>query len=107
MENVIFEGTDDVGAPGEEFQGPGVDRFDPTRIDQGDRDAFSLEKVCCLLCEGKHISQAEKCDVATVLDNLRLSDLEQFWLRVRLCSGACSTRIANGNRTLVIVCHSP
>src|SRR5262249_40174781 len=61
----------------------------------------------CLFCERKHISESEKCDVLAMLDDLGLSNLEQFWLWLGLCACAGPPRIPNGNRTLMVVCHPP
>src|SRR5438132_9673545 len=68
VEDVIFKCADNVDAPGEEFEGSSVHRFNPSRINQGDRDAFCPEKTRCFLGKGEHISKAEKCDIAAMLD---------------------------------------
>ena len=36
VEDVVFERADDAGAAGEAFDGGGVERFDPARVDEGD-----------------------------------------------------------------------
>src|SRR6516225_7459464 len=107
VEDMIFKCADNVDTSGKEFEGSGVHRFNPARINQGHGNAFIPEKTPSFLCKGEHISEPEKCDIAAMLDYLGLPDLKQFWLRLRLCAGAGSSGIADGNRTLMVVCHCP
>ena len=50
VENVIFECADYINAARKKLKCAGIHGLDPSRINQGDGNAFSLQKAGCFLC---------------------------------------------------------
>src|SRR5215469_2242962 len=107
VEDVIFEGTDYIDTPCKELQRAGVYRFDPSRVDQCNRNAFGFQNFCSFLGHGEHISQPEECHIATMLNDFGLAYLQQLRFWFRFSARACPTRVSDRNRTVMIVHHSP
>ena len=107
VENVVLEGTDHVNAACKKFQRADIHRFNPSRVDQRHRNAFGFEKLCGFLSQSKHISQSNQRHLTSVLYDFGLSDLQQFGLRFRFCSGAGATRVPDSDGTLVIIHDRP
>ena len=78
VQNVVFNGTNDFHAAGKKFQRPGVERFDPARVDERDRNSSFLQFPGCFLRDFKHAAESENRDVSAMLHHLGFSDLEQF-----------------------------
>src|ERR1700676_1939193 len=98
VQNVIFNRADYFHTAGEEFERTGVERLDPTRIDKRDGNAFLFQLLGRLFGDFKHIAESEDGDVAPMLHNFSLTDLEEFGFCFRLCTSARAARITDGDR---------
>ena len=107
VQNVVLNRADHFDAAREKFERAGVDRFDPTRIDQRDGNSFLLKFARGFLGYFKHVAKPEDCHVAPVLYDFRLADLEKLGLRFDFYAWPRSSRITNSNRTGVVVRHGP
>src|SRR5437588_581520 len=99
VQNVIFDRRHDFHAAREKFERARVHRFDPTRVDQRDRDSFFFKFLGCFLSNFEHVAETEDSDIATVLHDFGFADLEKPRLGFKLSSSARTARITNGDWT--------
>ena len=76
VQNVVFDRANDFHAAGEKFQRPGVERLDPARIDQRNRNSLFLQFLGRFLRDFEHVAESENRDVASVLHHFGFADLE-------------------------------
>ena len=62
VQDVVFERADDIDAAGEEFEGAGVERLDPARVDDRGADALRFELRGGFLGHLAHAAEAEEGD---------------------------------------------
>src|SRR5205814_359366 len=107
VQHVVFDGADNLHAAREEFERAGVERLDPARIDERDRDAFFFELARRFFRHFEHVSQSENRDVAPMLHHFGFADLEQFrrglWHRAR----AGAARITDRDRAGIVISDRP
>src|SRR5262249_54983069 len=86
VQNVIFDCTDHVHASGEKFESAGVHRFDPAWINERNGNSFFFELPRGFFGNLEHGTEAEDGNVAPMLDDLRLANLEEPRFRFDFCA---------------------
>src|SRR5438105_9994795 len=76
VQNVVFNGTNDFDATSKKFERPGVERLDPARVDERDRNSFFLQLPGGFLGDFEHVAESENRDVSSMPHHLGFSDLE-------------------------------
>ena len=107
VEDVVLESADDFGILGVLGNGAGVQRLDPTWVDQGDAVAFGFERVFGFQRDFHHGSQRDEADVGSGLDDFCFANGEEFGLVFDACAGAVATRVADRNGAVLVVGHGP
>src|SRR4051812_2707429 len=107
VQNMVLDRADDFDTTREEFQGAGIERLDPARIDQRYGDPLLLEFFRGFLSNLKHVAEPEDGDVPSMLDHLGFSDLEKLWGGFWNGAGAGSAGITDRDRTRIIICDRP
>src|SRR5438094_8480281 len=76
VQNVVFNRTNHLNAAGKKFERTSVERFDPARVNERDRNSFFLQFPGCFLRHFEHVAESEDRDVSSVLHHLGFPDLE-------------------------------
>src|SRR5204862_7424725 len=84
-----------------------VHRFDPSRVDQRDGNSFLFKFARRFLGYFKHVAQSKNCNVASVLNDFGLANLEKFGFRLNFCARTGTARITDSDRAGVVVRHGP
>src|SRR5215469_1784013 len=81
VQDVVFNSANDLDAASEKFERAGIHRFDPTRIDERDGNSFFFELARGFFGNLEHRAEAEDRDVAPMLYDLGLANLQEprFW----------------------------
>src|SRR4029077_12557883 len=107
MQHVVFDGGDDFHAAREKLEGAGIHWLEPARVDQRHRNAFFFQFLGRFFRDLEHVAESKDRDVAAVLYPFGLANLEEFWFRFDVRASAGTARIANRNRTRIVIRHRP
>ncbi len=108
VENVVFESADHIAAAGEEFDGRGVEWFDPAGVDHGGFDAVVVaEFIGGFEREIDHVPEADQCHLLAVSDHFGFADVEQLGLVFDGGAIAGASGVADGDRAVVVVGDGP
>ena len=107
VEDVVFEGADDAGAAGEAFEGGGVERFDPARVDEGDGVAHGGEHGGGGFGHFEERAETDEADVAAFGEDLGFTDFEELGGLFDGFSGERAARVADGGGAVVVIDHGP
>ena len=107
VEDMIFESAEEVGAPGEEIDGIGVEGFDPAGVDHGGADALGFEDGGGLFGDLAHPAEAEEGDFGAMFDDFGVADFEDFGLEFGDDARADAAGVADGDGAARVVDHRP
>ena len=107
VENVILKGANDFGVGCKFGDGAGVERLNPAGVDEGDAVATGFELFLGFEGELHHGPQRDEADVGSFLEDLCLTDGEEFGFLLDGGTWSVSPRVADGDRAVLVVCHGP
>src|SRR6266404_1558658 len=107
VQNMIFDRADHFHAAREKFEGAGVHRLYPTRIDERNGNSFFFQLARRFFGNFKHVAEAEDRHIAPVLHDFGLTDLQKFGFRFDFHTRTGAARITDGDWTGIIVGHCP
>ena len=103
---MVFHGADHIAAAGKKFEGRGVERLDPTGIDDCCGNAEFFKFLCGGDGEFAHVAEGEDCSLGAVSNDFGFSDLKELWLFGGNGASSYAARVADGAWT-VVVHHCP
>src|SRR4051812_20499666 len=107
VEDMVLERADNVDSARKKLDRSGIERLNPSRIDQGHRNALFLQLAGSLFRDFEHVSESENGDLTPMLHDLRLADFKKFrrgfWHRSR----SRAAGVADGDRAGIVIGHRP
>ncbi len=102
VEDMVFHRAEDFATAGEKFDRGGVERLDPTGIDDRRGDTEFFQFLGCGQGEFTHVAESEDRRARAVAQNLGFSDLEKLWFFRWNGSGAGAAGVADGGGAFVV-----